>query len=121
MCLLAQPQKEIMLGYKETFIKSMENTRNSQNVWDAMHSKFPITSTSAIVSNLPTGEDDKVIEPSIFSWTETQCLDPTKVNGIEDSHFEEEGVKQGQDKTKKELTLVAQKAEQFYEKIYHIL
>ena len=59
--------KEILLDYKETFIKSMENTRNSHNMfWDAMHTTFPITSTSSNVSNLLTGEDGEAIKSSIF-------------------------------------------------------
>ena len=46
----------------------------------------------------------------------TQYLGPPKVKGIEDSSSEQEDEKQRHDQAKKELTYVAQKAAQFYEK-----
>ena len=58
---------------------------------------IPITSTSARVSKLPTGEDGEVIDSSIFRWVETQFGGPPKVEGIEDSSYEKENVKQAQD------------------------
>ena len=38
----------------------------SQHAWEAMHTAFSIASTSAIVSQLPTGEDGEVLKPSIM-------------------------------------------------------
>ena len=39
----------------------------SQYVWEAMNTIFPIASTSTIVGQLPTGEDEEeVLEPSII-------------------------------------------------------
>ena len=50
------------LGYLST----MTNTRNTHDVQEAMHTTFPVTSTCAFVSKLPTGEGREAIEPSIF-------------------------------------------------------
>ena len=49
----------------------------------AIHTIFPIRSTSAIVSKLPAGEDGGGTEPSVFRLVETQYLGPPKVEGIE--------------------------------------
>ena len=46
--------------------KYKEHKKYSQYIWEAMHTTFPITSTRAIISKLPTGEDGEAIEPSIF-------------------------------------------------------
>ena len=45
-------------------------------------------------------------------------MGPPKATGIKNSNSEQEDEKQRQDQTRKELTLVAQKAEQFYEKYF---
>ena len=66
MCLLVQLQKEILLDYEQTYEKYGEQKVLSQYVWEAMHTTLCITSTGAIVSKLPTGEDGEKIEPSIF-------------------------------------------------------
>ena len=47
---------------------------------------------------------------------ETQYLGPPEVESIEGSCSEQEDKKQRQDQTRKDLTSVAQKAAQFYEK-----
>ena len=107
MCLLAQLQKETLLDYKETSVKSIKHKELSQYVWEDMHTTFPITSTSAIVSKLTTREDGEVIEPSIFRQVETLDLGPPKVKGLEDSSSEQEDETQQQDQFKMELTLVA--------------
>ena len=70
-------------------MKSMENKKKlSQHVWEAMHTKFPIAYTSAIVSQLTTGEEGEVLEPGTFRWVEIQYLGPHKVKDIEDSNCE---------------------------------
>ena len=38
----------------------------SQYVWEAMHTTFLTASTSAIISQLPTGEDGDVLEQIII-------------------------------------------------------
>ena len=58
---------------------------------------FPITSTSATVSQLPIGEERKVIEPSILRWVETQYLEPPKAEGIVDSSSQHEDKKHRHD------------------------
>ena len=47
--------------------KCGEHKKLSLYVWDAMHTSSSITSTSAIFSQLPTGEDEEGIQPSIFT------------------------------------------------------
>ena len=114
LCLLAQLHKTL-LDYRDFYQKYGEHKELLQYVWEAIHATFPITSTSAIVNQLPTGEDGEVIEPSFFTWVKTHYLGLPKVKGIMDSSSEEEDEKQGQDQARKELTLVAKKAAQIYE------
>ena len=45
-------------------------------------------------------------------------MGPPKATGIKNSNSEQQDEEQRQDQTRKELTLVAQKAEQFYEKYF---
>ena len=68
------------------------------------HTTFPTTSTSFIVSQLYTGEDGDIIEPSIFRGLEVQESGPPKVIGIEDSSSEQEDEKQRKVQIRKELT-----------------
>ena len=70
---------------RDFFQKYGDHKEFPQYVLEAIHTTFPITSTSAIVSKLPTGEDGEFIEPSIFRKVETQDLGPPKVKGIENS------------------------------------
>ena len=81
-----------------------------------MHTTFPIASTSTSISQLLTGEDWDVIEPNILRWVKTQYMDSPKVKGIQDSISEQIDEKQRQEQAKSELTSIAEKAIQFYEK-----
>ena len=95
----------------------MENTRNSHNMFgENMHTTFPITSTSAIVSRLPTGEDGEVLEPGIFRWLETQYLGPPRVEGIEDWSLNKRMRNRDKIRPERSSLIVTQKAAQFHEK-----
>ena len=61
MCLLVQIQKVILLDYREFYEKFEEHKELSQYVWEAMHTSFPIGSTSAIVSQLPKEQVEKFL------------------------------------------------------------
>ena len=51
---LVRLQRDFYQNYRE-------HKELSQFVWEAMHTTFPITSTGAIVSQLPTGEVGKLL------------------------------------------------------------
>ena len=69
MCLLAQLQKEILLDCKEIFIESMESTRNSQHVWDAKHTTFPMTPTELFSAGDPQERMEKLLsQVSLDEW-----------------------------------------------------
>ena len=80
-------------------MKSMEKTKElSQFVWEPLHATFLNASTSAFVSQLSTGEDGDILEPSFIRWVETQYLGPPKFEDIEDLSSEMENERQKQDK-----------------------
>ena len=56
---------------RDFYQKYGEHKELSQYVLEAMHTAFSIASTSDIVSQLPTGEDGEVLEPSIIRQVET--------------------------------------------------
>ena len=68
------------------YLKYGEHKNLSQYVWLSMHTTFHITSTSNIVRKLPTGEDGKIIAPSICKIKQvvTQHSGPFKIEDIED-------------------------------------
>ena len=51
---------------RDFYQKYGEQKELSLYVWKAMHTTFPILSTSAIATQLSTGEDRELIKPSIF-------------------------------------------------------
>ena len=63
---LTKFKKVILLDCKENLMKSMENKGTLTICLEAMCTAFPIASTSAFVSQLPTEEDGKAIEQSII-------------------------------------------------------
>ena len=110
-------QKVILLDYKEIFPqRNREHQELSKYVWEATHTTFPITCTNTTISQLPTGEDGVVIEPTIFRQEVTQYHSLPKVESIEDSSSKLGDEKQRQDQTIKELRLVTLRVAKFYER-----
>ena len=76
------------------------------DIWKAMHTTFPIASTSEMVRNVPMEEDGEIIEPNTITkkWVNIQYVDSSKVEDIEDSKSEYEDGKERQEQARKELT-----------------
>ena len=69
----------------------MLNIRNSQYVWEAMHSIFPIAVANTVITKLPVGEEGKIIEPvTIKRSVGMQYLGQYKTENIKDSGYEHE-------------------------------
>ena len=61
MCFISPvAEGDFVRLHTDFYQKYGEHKELSQYVLEAMHTTFPITSTSAIASKLPTGEDKEV-------------------------------------------------------------
>ena len=57
---------DFMRLQRDFYEKYGEHKELSQHVWKAMHTTFPIASTSTIVRQLSTGENGEILEPIII-------------------------------------------------------
>ena len=106
---------DFMRLYRDFYQKYGEYKWLLWNLWETLYTTFLITSTSDNINKSPMGNDGGIIESNTTDkrCLETQYLGPMKIENIENSQSEHEEEKQRWEKTRKELTLVAEKATQF--------